>query len=163
MEFSGMHLTKALTWWKAVILILLSWEKKTCCFAAQTFSDSVLRIRCDVNDLYFFSKIQLWLINVTIVEFAVADVDEIKWDTASFNCLAMPQDRKKVILTLAEAHMCDKILKKLEQNETTSIFDDFVSRKRQGLNILLQWVISILQMLKSLIYCLAGCQGWEKH
>jgi hypothetical protein len=50
----------------------------------------------------------------------------------------MPQDRKDVILALAEARMCDKILKELEQNETTSTFDDFVSRKGRGLNILLQ-------------------------
>ena len=64
------------------------------------------------------------------MEFAVADIQEIKWSSSPFECLTIPQEEKEVIIALAETRL----------GLVSSVpFDDFVAGKGRGLNVLLQY------------------------
>jgi len=63
-----------------------------------------------------------------LVEFAVANIHEISWQPAIFAALTIPQDKKNMILSLAEART---------GHLETLPFDDFVVGKGRGLNILM--------------------------
>ena len=69
-----------------------------------------------------------------IVEFAVVDVKDIRWNPASFAQLAIPSKQKEVIQALAEAHT---------SRGSDYTFDDFVVGKGLGLIILLQYGLPI--------------------
>jgi len=63
------------------------------------------------------------------VEFAVADIEDIKWSSTPFDCLTIPDEQKEVIIALAETRL----------GLVPSVpFDDFVTGKGRGLNVLLQ-------------------------
>jgi hypothetical protein len=63
------------------------------------------------------------------VEFAVADIEVIKWSSSPFACLTIPDEQKEVIIALAETRL----------GLMPSVpFDDFVAGKGRGLNVLLQ-------------------------
>jgi hypothetical protein len=66
----------------------------------------------------------------SIVEFAVADIKDIKWSLLPFANLTIPDEQRKVIMALAETHM----------GQVPGVgFDDFVAGKGRGLNVLLQY------------------------
>ena len=69
------------------------------------------------------------------MEFAVADVRDIKWNPTAFAELAIPSEHKDVIQALAEAHISRQI---------DHTFDDFVVGKGLGLIILLQYGLDLL-------------------
>lgn len=63
------------------------------------------------------------------MEFAVADITEIKWSSTPFDCLTIPNEQKDVIMALAETRM----------GQVVGVpFDDFVTGKGRGLNVLVQ-------------------------
>jgi hypothetical protein len=65
-----------------------------------------------------------------LVEFAVADINDIEWSSIPFDCLTIPDEEKDIIMALAEAHT----------NQLPGVtFDDFISGKGKGLNLLLQY------------------------
>ena len=69
------------------------------------------------------------LIQGHVVEFAVADINDIDWSSSPFDCLTIPNEQKEVIIALAEIRL----------GLVPSIpFDDFVAGKGRGLNVLLQ-------------------------
>ena len=65
------------------------------------------------------------------VEFAVADIQDIRWESNLFDTVSMPADQKDLILSLAEART---------QDVNIHPFDDIVPGKGRGLNVLLQFV-----------------------
>jgi hypothetical protein len=62
------------------------------------------------------------------VEFAVANIADIRWNAESFKQLVMDEGKKKALQDLATYHVRDH----------DRPFDDIVSGKGQGLVILLQ-------------------------
>ena len=64
------------------------------------------------------------------MEFAVADIQDIKWSSAPFECLTIPSAEKEVIIALVETRL--GLVPSLP-------FDDFVAGKGKGLNVLLQY------------------------
>jgi len=63
------------------------------------------------------------------VEFAIADIEDVKWCSTPFDCLTIPDEQKEVIIALAETRL----------GLVASVpFDDFVTGKGRGLNVLLQ-------------------------
>lgn len=66
------------------------------------------------------------------VEFVVEDIQDIVWNPSSFDNLAIPAAKKKVITALAKAHM---------SRTADDVIDDFVEGKGQGLIALLQYEI----------------------
>ena len=63
------------------------------------------------------------------MEFAVADIEDIKWSSSPFDCLTIPDEQKEVIVALAETRL----------GLVPSVpFNNFVAGKGQGLNVLLQ-------------------------
>ena len=63
------------------------------------------------------------------VEFAVDDISPIVWNPSAFANLALPPQKKNLVLALAKAHL----------GETSDrAFDDFVVGKGRGLILLLQ-------------------------
>jgi hypothetical protein len=63
-----------------------------------------------------------------IVEFAVADIADIRWNAESFKRLVMDKGKKKALQDLATYHIQDH----------GRSFDDIISKKGRGLVILLQ-------------------------
>lgn len=64
------------------------------------------------------------------MEFAVADIEDIKWSSLPFDCLTIPDEQKEVIIALAETRL----------GLVPSVpFDDIVEGKGRGLNVLLQY------------------------
>ena len=61
------------------------------------------------------------------MELAVDNISDIKWNPLSFQNLAIPKDRKKLVRALAASHA-----KRVQ-------FDDFVPGKGRGLIMLLQY------------------------
>ncbi|KAF8540209.1 P-loop containing nucleoside triphosphate hydrolase protein [Trichophaea hybrida] len=59
-------------------------------------------------------------------EFAVADIEDIKWSPSPYACLSIPDEQRDVIMALVEARI-----------DPSVVFDDFVVGKGKGLNILL--------------------------
>ena len=74
------------------------------------------------------------LINLNIVEFAVAHLRDIIWDPSPFENLVLPDKQKNIIRALAES----------QKIETDKSFDDFVKGKGQGLVIFLQYNFYVL-------------------
>ncbi|OCL12971.1 P-loop containing nucleoside triphosphate hydrolase protein [Glonium stellatum] len=74
---------------------------------------------CSPTVLGFSLNYKFWL------EFAVDNISDIKWNPLSFQNLAIPEDRKKLVRALAASHA-----KKAQ-------FDDFVPGKGRGLIMLL--------------------------
>jgi hypothetical protein len=74
------------------------------------------------------------LINLNIVEFAVAHLRDVIWDPSPFENLVLPDKQKNIIRALAES----------QKIETDKPFDDFVKGKGQGLVILLQYDFYVL-------------------
>ncbi|KAL8671532.1 MAG: hypothetical protein Q9168_003977 [Polycauliona sp. 1 TL-2023] len=66
------------------------------------------------------------------VEFVVDDAKDIVWNQSSFDNLAIPVEKKKVITALAKAHI---------SRASGDVIDDFVVGKGQGLITLLQYEI----------------------
>jgi hypothetical protein len=62
------------------------------------------------------------------VEFAIADIEDINWSSAPFHCLTIPEEHKEVLIALAETRLS------LVPSVT---FDDVVTGKGRGLNVLL--------------------------
>lgn len=65
------------------------------------------------------------------MEFAVTAISDIEWEPSIFDALAIPDDMKDIIFSLAEART---------GHLDTVPFDDFVAGKGRGLNVLLQFV-----------------------
>ena len=63
------------------------------------------------------------------MEFAVADIEDIKWPSTPFDCLTIPDEHKEVISALAEIRL---------SLVPSAPFDDVVTGKGRGLNVLLQ-------------------------
>ena len=78
------------------------------------------RVECRINEL-------------TIAEFAVADVAEIQWSSDAFDSLVISNEDRELIMAVVEAragHVC---------KGSDFDFDDVVAGKGRGLNILLQY------------------------
>ena len=57
------------------------------------------------------------------------DIEDIKWSSTPFDCLTIPDEQKEIIIALAETRL----------DLVPSVpFDDFVTGKGRGLNVLLQ-------------------------
>ena len=69
------------------------------------------------------------------MEFAVDNISDIRWDPQSFERLAIPEKRKKLVKALAASH---------STSATRTQFDDFVAGKGQGLIMLLQYNILLI-------------------
>ncbi len=69
------------------------------------------------------------LIRWYIVEFVVANIEDIKWFLTPFDCLTIPNEQKKIIIALAKT--------RLDLMFSVS-FNDFVTSKERGRNVLLQ-------------------------
>lgn len=65
-----------------------------------------------------------------IVEFAVADIEEIKWSSVPFDCLTLPNEQKETIIAVTET--------RTSRNQDPE-FDDFVDGKGRGIIVLLQY------------------------
>ncbi|KAL9129209.1 MAG: hypothetical protein Q9217_002278 [Psora testacea] len=61
------------------------------------------------------------------MEFAVDDLQDIKWSSSPFECLTIPLEQKEVILALAETRL---------RLVHSVLFDDFVADKGRGLYVL---------------------------
>jgi hypothetical protein len=75
-----------------------------------------------------FSSILEWipeLFNESAAEFAVADIEDIKWSSLPFNSLSISNEQRDIIMALIEAR------------NGPSAIDEVVAGKRKGLNILL--------------------------
>lgn len=66
------------------------------------------------------------------VKFVVNDIKDIVWKSSSFDNLAIPIKKKRVITTLAKVYM---------SHASGDVIDDFVVGKGQGLITLLQYKI----------------------
>ena len=66
-------------------------------------------------------------LTLCIVEFAVADIGDIKWSLSPFDCLTIPDEDKEIIVALAESQTA---------RAPESMFDDFVTGKDGWLNTL---------------------------
>ena len=64
------------------------------------------------------------------MEFAAADIQDIKWSSSPFEYLTIPQEETEVIIALAETRL---------GLVPSVLFDDFVAGKGRGLNVLLQY------------------------
>jgi len=62
------------------------------------------------------------------VEFAVADIEDIKWSLLPYACLSISDEQRDVIMALVEARL-----------DPSVAFDDFVAGKGKGLIMLLQY------------------------
>jgi hypothetical protein len=62
------------------------------------------------------------------VEFAVADIEDIKWSPSPYACLSISDEQRDVIMALVEARL-----------DPSVAFDDFVAGKGKGLIMLLQY------------------------
>ena len=64
------------------------------------------------------------------MEFVVDNIKAVVWNPSSFDNLAIPAAKKKVITALAKAHI---------SRASGDVVDDFVEGKGQGLITLLQY------------------------
>ena len=65
------------------------------------------------------------------MEFAVADISDIAWDQASFDHLAIPTKKKRVIQVVSKAFFAQ---------DSSAGFDDVIKGKGRALIFLLQYV-----------------------
>lgn len=87
------------------------------------------------------------------MEFLVDDIKDIGWNPSSFDNLAIPATKKKVITALAKAHI---------SRASGDVIDDFVKGKGQGLITLLQYKIRCLVLFYKLIHTASGPPGVGK-
>ena len=73
----------------------------------------------------------------------VDDITDIVWNPSSFDNLAIPATKKKVITALAKAHI---------SRASDDVIDDFVEGKGQGLITLLQYGSRRLVLYHRLTY-----------
>ena len=73
------------------------------------------------------------LIYLCKVEFAVADIEEIKWSSAPFDCLTLPHDQRETIMAVTET-----------SGGGGPEFDDIVEGKGRGIIVLLQYDTQIV-------------------
>lgn len=64
------------------------------------------------------------------VEFAVDDIEEIKWSSVPFDCLTLPDEQRETIMAVTET--------RTSRNQDPE-FDDFVDGKGRGIIVLLQY------------------------
>jgi len=69
------------------------------------------------------------LIHLCTVEFAVADIEEIKWSSVPFDCLTLPDEQRETIMAVTETGTSPN---------SDPEFDDFVDGKGRGIIVLLQ-------------------------
>jgi hypothetical protein len=67
------------------------------------------------------------LLTLNTAEFAVADIEEIKWSSLPFDCLSIPKEQRDVIMALVETRLNPSVE-----------FDDCIVGKGRGINMLLQ-------------------------
>jgi len=90
---------------------------------------SALPPNCGVSTLSFRQRFSL--INTSeIAEFAVDDIQNIKWQPEALSNLQIPEKKKRTIHALLEAHM-----KRASFN--SCLFDDLIVEKGLGFNVLL--------------------------
>jgi hypothetical protein len=87
------------------------------------------------------------------VEFVVDNIQDIVWNPSSFDNLAIPTAKKRIITALAKAHM---------SRASDDVIDNFVERKGQGLITLLQYEIRYLVFFYRLIYTFSRSPGVGK-
>jgi len=87
------------------------------------------------------------------VEFVVDDITDIVWNPSSFDNLAIPTTKKKVITALAKAHI---------SRAPDDVIDDFVEGKGQGLITLLQYESRRVVLCRRLTYISSGPPGVGK-
>jgi hypothetical protein len=74
------------------------------------------------------------------VEFAVADIEEIKWFSAPFDCLTLSDKQRETIMAVIETET---------SYDPDYEFDDFVNGKGRGVIVLLQYDTPIVVFLIS--------------
>ena len=62
-------------------------------------------------------------LTLCIVEFAVADIGDIKWSLSPFDCLTIPDEDKEIIVALAVSQTA---------RVPETMFDDFVTGRTSG-------------------------------
>jgi len=87
------------------------------------------------------------------VEFVVDDITNIVWNPSSFDNLAIPATKKKVITALAKAYI---------SRASDDVIDHFVEGKGQGLITLLQYESRRFVLYYRLIYISSGPPGLGK-
>ena len=87
-------------------------------------------ISCGVRSYLFQVAIDVGLIHLHVAEFAVADIEDIKWSTLPSECLTIPNEQREVTMALVATHI---------GQVPTKAFDDCVAGKGKGLIILLQY------------------------
>jgi hypothetical protein len=88
--------------------------------------------------------------NPCAVECAVADLRKATWNPESFDYLKIPQDTKRILLSLATTRL---------GLVPTVPFDDFIKEKGRGIIILLQLVSSPPSILSFLTSSLVALQA----
>ena len=83
----------------------------------------------------------------------MAGINDIEWSPILFKCLTIPDEKKAVIMALAETRMC---------RETSVRFDDFVRGKGRGLTLLLKCDFNVLPHLQMLTRGLVVHQELER-
>ncbi|KAH0563232.1 hypothetical protein GP486_002200 [Trichoglossum hirsutum] len=83
---------------------------------------------------YALVDIVFKLMDLNIVEFAIAHIGDIIWDPSPFENLVLSEKEKNIIRALAES----------QKIKTDKPFDDFIKGKGQGLVILLQYDFYVL-------------------
>jgi hypothetical protein len=83
-----------------------------------------------VSYFLLVGSISVKLIYHYIVEFAVTDVEDIKWSSLPFKSLTISDEQRDVILALAEART---------RQVPEFSFDDVIEGKGRGLIVLLQY------------------------
>ena len=83
----------------------------------------------------------------------VDDITDIVWNPSSFDNLAIPTTKKKVITALAKAHI---------SRAPDDVIDDFVEGKGQGLITLLQYESRRVVLCRRLTYISSGPPGVGK-
>jgi hypothetical protein len=86
-------------------------------------------ISCRVRSYLFQVAIDVELIYLHVAEFAVADIEDIKWSTLPSQCLTIPNEQREVTMALVATYI---------GQVPTMTFDNCVAGKGKGLIILLQ-------------------------
>lgn len=102
----------------------------SCSFAALPFLDLVLVTNYGVSYFLLAGSISVKLTYCYIVEFAVTDIEDIKWSSLPFKSLTISDEQRDVTLALAEARICQA---------PEFSFDDVIEGKGWGLIVLLQY------------------------
>ncbi|KAI9791932.1 MAG: hypothetical protein M1835_008168 [Candelina submexicana] len=121
-------------------------EVKSNCLDTNTMSEDDLMICSQTVYGWSFGN-KRWL------EFVVNDITDIVWNPSSFDNLAIPAAKKRVITALTKAHISPS---------SDGAIDDFVEGKGQGLITLLQYELRCLLLNKRLTQTSSGPPGVGK-